>query len=228
MSYLALSPSKWQRLQELTVTTFLGNIPRLFLGPQLRSRVYPAIFKSLKRPVYIQEGVELLGSQSISVESKASLFKGVRIDARGIGNSVIIGQDASLQRGVDIRALDRTEVVIGQSTFIGPYVCLTGPGHIEIGDRCSIAAHCGIFANNHKFSDPTRSPNAQGHTRQGIVIEKECWIGHSVSILDGIRVGEGSVIGAGSVVTRDIPSKSVAVGSPAKVIKNRERLNLCT
>lgn len=57
---------------------------------------------------------------------------------------------------------------------------------------------------------------------KGIVIEDDCWLGTGVKILDGVTIGKGSVIGAGAVVTKNIPSYSVAVGVPAKVISKRD------
>ena len=56
----------------------------------------------------------------------------------------------------------------------------------------------------------------------GIIIEDDCWLGSHVTVTKGVRIGKGSVIGANSVVTKDIPPYSVAVGTPAKVIKKRE------
>ncbi len=216
------SSSKFRRLWEVLTTTLTGSIPDLFGGARVRSLVYSTILKKLGASTYIQSGVELLGGWAITLESSVSLFNGVRIDARGPDNEVYIGSDTSLQRGVEIRALKRSRVHLGQRVFIGSCTYLAGPGNIEIGDNCSIAAHCGIFANQHKFDDPTLGPNDQGLTWQGIVIEKNCWIGHGVSILDGVTIGEGSVIGAGAVVTQTIPSYSIAVGVPAKVIKRRD------
>lgn len=61
----------------------------------------------------------------------------------------------------------------------------------------------------------------QGVTREGIIIEDDCWLGSGVKVLDGVTIGKGCVIGANSVVTKDIPPYSVAVGAPARVIKKR-------
>ncbi|NJM73600.1 MAG: acyltransferase [Scytonema sp. RU_4_4] len=112
-------------------------------------------------------------------------------------------------------------ITIDEDTYIGPYVCIAGPGDIKIGKACLIAPHSGIFANNHIFADPTRRIGDQGVTRKGIVIKDDCWLGHNVTVLDGVTIGKGSIIGAGSVVSKDIPPYSIAVGAPARVIKSR-------
>ena len=114
-----------------------------------------------------------------------------------------------------------THIIIDENAYIAPYVTISGTGNIKIGKNCLIAPHCGIFANNHIFADPTIPIEEQGITRQGIVIEDECWLGHNVTVLDGVIIGKGSIIGAASVVNKNIPPFSITVGTPARIIKNR-------
>ena len=65
--------------------------------------------------------------------------------------------------------------------------------------------------------------NTQGEGIQGTInIENDVWIGAGCTVLTGVTIGEGSIIGSGSIVTKDIPKYSIAIGSPAKVIKNRK------
>jgi acetyltransferase-like isoleucine patch superfamily enzyme len=213
--------SKIQRLKEVLLIDLLGEIPKIAFGPSLRKLLYRFIFARIDNSVYIQNGVEFIGTSKIELGSDVHIFKGVRIDARGEDNKITLEKGVALEKDVTIGALDNTCVEIGEGTFIGPGVCIAGPGDITIGKRCLIAAHSGIFANNHNFADPTKCIADQGITRQGIVIEDDCWLGHNVTVLDGVTIGEGSVIGAGAVVNQDIPPFSIAVGVPAKVIKKR-------
>jgi len=214
--------SKSQRLQELLITTLLGDIPTIALGPKLRNIIYSMIFARMGRPVYIQNGVEFLGTSGIDISDGVYIFQGVRVDARGHqNNKIYLGNGVALERYVDIGCLDNTCVSIDDETFIGPDVCIAGPGNIKIGKQCMIAAHSGIYANSHKFTDPAQPIKHQGVTRQGIVIEDDCWLGHGVTVLDGVTIGKGSVIGACSVVNKNIPPYSVAVGVPVRVIKSR-------
>ncbi|MEH1801259.1 acyltransferase [Nostoc sp.] len=214
--------SKLQRVQELLVSTVLGDIPTLLLGPKLRNFGYRSIFAQIGSPVYIQNGVEFNGTSCIEIGSGVYIFKGVRMDARGHKNNRIhLGDRVAIERNVDIGSLEDTSIYIDEDTFIAPNVSIEGPGDIRIGKHCLIAAHSGIYANNHNFTDPMEPIKYQGVTRQGIVIEDDCWLGHGVTVLDGVTIGKGSVIGAGAVVNRDIPPFSVAVGIPARVIKNR-------
>jgi acetyltransferase-like isoleucine patch superfamily enzyme len=62
----------------------------------------------------------------------------------------------------------------------------------------------------------------QGETRQGIVIENDCWIGAGAIILDGVRIESGAIVAAGSVVTKDVPAFAIVAGSPARIIKQRK------
>ncbi|MBC1237775.1 transferase [Nostoc linckia z18] len=214
--------SKLQRAQELLVTTIFGDLPTLLFGSKLRNLVYRSIFAKIGSPVYIQNGVELNSAYCIEIGNGVYIFKGVRLDASGHKNNrIYLANRVAIERYVDIGCLENTYIHIDEDTFIGPNVCIEGPGDIKIGKHCMIAAHSGIYANNHNFADPMRPIKSQGVTRKGIVIEDDCWLGHKVTVLDGVTIGQGSVIGAGAVVNKDIPPFSVAVGIPARVIKNR-------
>ena len=224
--------SEWKRLKETILLNLLRGIPTQFVGSKLRTLLYRDIFAGIGKSVYIQYDVEFMNPSCIQIGSGVRIARGVNLDANGHKNNIIsLADGVGLDYGVDIKALNDTSICIDKGTFIGPYVCIAGPGNIKIGRDCLIAAHSGIFANNHIYSDPIEPIGSQGLNRQGIVIEDDCWLGSGVKVLDGVTIGKGSVIGAGSVVTKDIPPYSVAVGVPAKVIKSRranEELTLQT
>jgi acetyltransferase-like isoleucine patch superfamily enzyme len=214
--------SKRKKIQETVLTNLLKGIPTNFVGSKLRTSLYRNIFGKIGNSVYIQHGVEFINTPCIEIGNNVQILRGVNLDASGDkNNKIYLADKVGLNYGVDINALRNTCIYIDESTFIGPYVCIAGPGNIKIGKNCLIAAHTGIFANNHIFSDPTQLIGLQGITREGIVIEDDCWLGSGVKVLDGVTIGKGSVIGAGSVVTKNIPPFSVAVGVPARVIKSR-------
>lgn len=217
---------KWMRLKEMLVTTIFGWLPTVTSGVILRNQVYRTIFKRIGKAVYIQDGVELIGAHNIEIGDDVYIYRGVRINAPAKNCKVLIGDRVALERGVDIGGGENCQIEIGERTFVGPYTCIGGPGHVKIGKHCLIAAQTGIIANNHVFSDPVQKIRDQGTTREGITIEDDCWLGYGVKVLDGVTIGQGSVIGAGAVVTKDIPPYSVAVGIPARVISNRKQLKL--
>ena len=209
-------------LKERLVTTIFGGIPNILFGKKIRNFVYRSLLSRIGNSVNIQHFVELIGTPSIEIGNQVSLLKGVQINALGHPNNKIYIKDrARLERGVDIRSLYDTHIIIDENAYIGPYVVIAGTGNIKIGKNCLIAPHCGIFANNHIFSDPTRPIEEQGITSKGIVIEDDCWLGHNVTVIDGVKIGKGSIIGAGSVVNKNIPPFSIAVGTPVRIIRNR-------
>lgn len=110
---------------------------------------------------------------------------------------------------------------VGNNCSVNNLAVVYGAGGVTVGDDCRIANGAVIIAFNHKFADPDRPIRAQGVKALGIRIESDVWIGARALVLDGVTIGEGSVIGAGAVVTRDIPKRSVAVGNPARVVSVR-------
>jgi acetyltransferase-like isoleucine patch superfamily enzyme len=110
---------------------------------------------------------------------------------------------------------------LGNNVSIHPFCYIDAQGHVEIGDDVSIAHNVSILSFEHDFSDCTIPIKDGPCIPQLVIIEDQVWIGAGVRVLGGIKIGRGSVLGAGAVVTRDIPPMSVAIGVPARVIKSR-------
>lgn len=90
-------------------------------------------------------------------------------------------------------------------------------GLVTIGDRVLFGPYVSIFAATHETEIQSRRDSVE--FARPVTIGNDCWIGGQTTILPGVTIGNGCTIGAGSVVTKDIPPFSVAVGSPARVIK---------
>lgn len=235
--------SSWSRWQTETVTALLGWIP-LMPGWGIRYLLYPTIFKKMGRSVKIYPDVRLKDARRIEVGFGVVFHRGVEINidrgnylrigdrvnlARDVGisctgknNKIELANLVSLDRSVDLRAFEGGQLSIGDRTYIGPHTCIWGYGKISIGKDCLIASHSSLYAHNYNFQDPSQKIREQGFNYKGIVIEDDCWLGSGVNVVDGVTIGRGSVIGAGAVVTKDIPSYSIAVGVPAKVIDSRK------
>lgn len=112
-------------------------------------------------------------------------------------------------------------IKVGQNCSVNPYSILYGHGGLEIGDSVRIAAHTIIIPANHIYHDPEVLIRKQGLTREGILIEDDVWIGANCTILDGIEIGEGAVVAAGSVVTESVPRYAIVAGIPAEQIGDR-------
>jgi acetyltransferase-like isoleucine patch superfamily enzyme len=113
------------------------------------------------------------------------------------------------------------EINIGTNVFLGPYCVLYGHGNITIGNDCLIAMGCKIIATNHAIPAPDALIRLQPDVPKPIVIGNDVWLGADVKVLAGVTIGNCCIVGAGSVVISDLPPYSIAVGSPAKVIKQR-------
>ncbi len=112
-------------------------------------------------------------------------------------------------------------IAIGSDCSLNNYVVMYGAGGITVQDGCRIAAGVVIVAFNHGFEDVTRPIRSQPITARGVVVESDVWIGARSILLDGVTIGRGSVVGAGSVVTRDVPEYTVVAGNPARVLRHR-------
>lgn len=117
-------------------------------------------------------------------------------------------------------------IEIGENCSINTFCHISGNGGLKIGNNVRIASNTVIIPANHIFDDPSIPITYQGESQKGIVIEDDVWIGAGVRILDGVTIGSGCVVGAGSVVNKSLPPMSIAVGVPAKVIRERPLANL--
>ena len=131
-----------------------------------------------------------------SVGKNVNLYEGVRVH---YPQNLFIGDNVAMNNGVWINAVGG--VHIGDNTIIGPKVV--------------------IHSANHRFERLDIPIQKQGHAKKAVVIEEDVWIAALCVILPGVRIGRGSVIGAGAVVTHDIPPYSIATGAPATVKKSR-------
>ncbi len=158
--------------------------------------------------------------KKISIGANTSIAVFARLTTNP-GTSITIGERCIVGHGSLLIALNG-KMEIGNDVSINPYCVIYSIGNLKIGDNCRIATGTIIVPANHIYTDPDQPIRCQGTSKLGITIEEDVWIGASVKILDGVTIGKGSVIGAGSVVTKSIPPYSVAVGSPARVVKSRK------
>lgn len=131
---------------------------------------------------------------------------------------VSLGDNVRFYRGVHVETNGK-EIVIGSDTHFAPYGILYAP--LEIGRQCAVAAHV-VFASIGQGYDDVQIPFVeQVATSRKIIVEDNVWIGANAVITQGVRIGTGSIIGAGAVVTRDVEPYSVMGGVPARLIRKR-------
>ena len=137
------------------------------------------------------------------------------------------GDNVTISRGVMIRPSSYyggdlgKGLVMGDHSSIGPYGYVGCSGKITIGSNVMLGPKCSLFAENHVFENTDATIKEQGVKQKGITIEDDCWIGSNTIILDGVTIGKGSVIAAGSVVSKDVPAYSVLIQKKPTEIRER-------
>jgi acetyltransferase-like isoleucine patch superfamily enzyme len=134
---------------------------------------------------------------------------------------ITIKEKAEIQEYVIIRTY-RNPVIIGKYTQINPFTVIYGGSGVYIGDNVMIAPHCMFASGNHNLNQKEKPMRFATDISKGpIHIGDDVWIGANCTITDGVKIGNGSVIGANSVVTSDVPEYSIYAGTPAKFIRKR-------
>ena len=134
-----------------------------------------------------------------------------------------VGAHALFEPHVWVTAPGKARVRIGAGTFLNVAVMVAAHELVEIGDHCMFANGCFVTDASHRFDDPDRPVPWQGFTSKGPTrVGHNVWCGANVVITSGVTVGERCVIGANSVVTGELPPRSIAAGAPARVIREVE------
>lgn len=160
----------------------------------------------------------------IQAEKGLILNDNVRIDAlcdKGVkfGRNVTLGSGATIECTGVIRSLGES-LSIGDYAAIGANSFISVRGPVTIGRDTIMGPYVSIHPENHVFAKKDVPIRLQGETRKGIAIGENCWIGAKVTILDGVHIGNGAVIAAGAVVTRDVPEHGVYGGVPARSLQH--------
>lgn len=139
---------------------------------------------------------------------------------------IILGDNVTLDRYTMLRISGTLRklgngIRIGNNTGVGAYSYIGAGGGVVIGNFVNIGQRVNFHAENHEFQNAHLLIAEQGVTANGISVEDDCWIGSGSIILDGVTIGKGAVVAAGSVVTHDVPQYAIVAGIPAKVINFR-------
>jgi len=169
------------------------------IGKRLRYIAYKPLFKKVNGRFNIDTGVTILGFENIQLGKNITFMKNSYIYAHDNGE-LIVGDNFTLN----------TNSQLGASF-----------GKIVIGKNCAIASNCVLRASNHNFDNPNIPFREQGHSYGEIIIEDDIWIASNCVITPNTKIGKGSIIGAGSVVTKDVKPYSIMGGVPAKIIRQR-------
>ncbi|MDN5098607.1 acyltransferase [Aliarcobacter butzleri] len=176
----------------------LSSIPTE-IGVRLRYFAYRSFFKKTNGIFRIDSGVTIFGFDNIELGKNVNFAKNSYVYANDNG-VLIIGDNFTMNNNSQLGAAS---------------------GKIVIGNDCSIAPNCVLRASNHAFTNIEIPIREQGHTYGEIVVEDDVWVASNCVVTANTRIGKGSIIGAGSVVTKNVEPYSIMGGVPAKLIKKR-------
>jgi acetyltransferase-like isoleucine patch superfamily enzyme len=204
------------------LTFWLKNLPGM-LGFFLRQKLYRFLFNKQGKGVAIATGVSLRQPRKISVGDGCVIDELASFSVRGssnarieLGNNVFIGRDTILSARDGLIQIHNCST-IGSHCRIG-----NAKGELQIGKYVLVGAYCYVGAGNHPTDRKDIPMALQGSKSHGkVFIGDDVWIGAHTIVTDGVKIGEGSIIGAGSFVNKNIPAYSIAFGFPAKVYKAR-------
>ena len=188
-----------------------------------RTSVWMKGYLRLKYDCYISRKAELFCPETIKLSSGVYIERYCLINYRNTSDldiTVRIGKNTSILAYAILNPQD-SKIEIGDNCSINPFCRLCGGGGLTIGNDVRVGTGCIFLPMNHIFENPNVPIRLQGENRKGILIGNDVWFGAYVKVLDGVTIGDGCVIGAGSVVNKNIPPYSVAAGVPVRIIKKR-------
>ena len=209
----------WMRFAGLSPAGRMAAYLAGWFAPPYKGRSYLA---HLTKNSYISPDAKIFHKEQ-QLDQNVFIGERVVIYQAKSGGAVKIGKRTHLHPEIIIETGEKGCLIIGNDTHIQPRCQFSAyKGSIEIGSNVQIAPFCAFYPYNHRFESKKAIRDQSLSTKGGIVIEDDAWIGVGVIVLDGVRIGKGSVIGAGSVVRDNIPDESIAVGVPACVVKMRK------
>jgi acetyltransferase-like isoleucine patch superfamily enzyme len=191
------------------------------VGARLRAEWYPSLFGGWGEGIEMRPGVTFIHPERIALGSRVRIEERVHLDATRGGGMVFADGVRLCFGSYLITHTDVGYIRIGEGSYIGAYSQVWGHAGVEIGSHVLAAPGLLIVPYQHTFTDVNTPIYLQGGSQQRVVIEDDVYLGMGMRVLSGVTIGRGSVVGAGAVVTRDVPPLSIAVGVPARVIRTR-------
>ncbi|HDY85187.1 hypothetical protein LCGC14_0881120 [marine sediment metagenome] len=170
----------------------------------IRTRIFYRPARLIRFPIFIR------GKKFIKFGVGFTTGVGVRLDALGSENKTQIefGDGVQLNDYVHIGAIEK--VVIGNNVLIASRVFISDHNH-------------GLYNGDNEHSSPDELPAVRPLFANPVIIEDRVWIGENACILPGVKIGSGAIIGAGSIVTKDVLAETIVAGNPARKIKQFDR-----
>jgi len=206
-------PYLWQGF----VLTLLSGLPTVG-GTVLRGALYRTVFERMGSGSFIEKDVRWQVPRRIRLGRRVMIGEGCFLDAHSLTGRITLGDDVWLSRGCYVIAYRNAEVSICDRAYVGHRCLFYGHGGIRVGRDVLLANDVQLICGNHTFTRRDLPIRAQPTEERPIVIEDDVWLGASTIVLGGVTIGQGSVVGAGAVVTHSLPPYSIARGVPAQVV----------
>ncbi|HEX5145632.1 MAG TPA: acyltransferase [Conexibacter sp.] len=156
----------------------------------------------------------------LQTDGIAFVCPGVQFEI-GKGARVVLGRWSWLGHGCKVRAHEG-EVSIGAKSVLGQECTISAYQHVSIGRECIVADRVMLIDFDHGVVEVDRPIRLQGIYKRDVHVGHNVWIGYGACVLRGVTVGDNTVVGTSSVVTKDLPANAVAAGAPARVLRMRE------
>jgi acetyltransferase-like isoleucine patch superfamily enzyme len=219
-----MGADSWLDYAKFAIVTTLTQRRRGATGIALRRFLLPLILGQADH-VVVLEDVVIRGASHIRLGKAVAVEHHVVLDAKSTHPIAIrIDADAVLRAGTFIDTSYGGYVQIGERTAVGPYCQFWGGGGIVIGKDVLFSKNVSIVSTDHGMLMADQSIKRQSSVGRLTTVEDGCFLGVNVVVLPGVTIGAGTVVGANSVVTRDLPPRVIAAGSPARILREREAL----
>ena len=214
-------PGWWALLRYELIILLASRMPGA-LGLFLRSKLYPQLLGACGRNVFFGADITLRHPHKIRIGNDVVIDDGCVLDAKGSSNTgITIGNGVFLGRQTSINTKDG-DIVLEDGVNISAFCMVFSASEVRCGRNTLIAAYTYLVGGGHDMTNTDTAIIDQERPSAGITIGYNGWIGTGVSILDGVTVGHDVVIGANSVVTKDVDDFAVAAGSPAVIRRVRQ------
>lgn len=218
-------PGVWKFLRYELVTVLCGGLPGAF-GLWARKTFYRALLGRVGRGVVFGRNVTLRHPHKIFLGDHCFIDDNVVLDAKGAANKGLeLGDNVYVGRNT-ILSCKEGDIAVGDQCNISANCSLLSETEIRLGKYCFLAGNCYLVAGGNHGIDDLETPIMfqPSLPRGGIRIADDVWLGAAVTVLDGVTIERGCVVGAGAVVAASLPAYSLAVGS--RVLKIRDRREL--
>jgi acetyltransferase-like isoleucine patch superfamily enzyme len=215
--------SAWFLIKYEMITLLISWLPGA-LGLVLRSKLYPLLLGRVGRNVTFGTNVVLRHPKKIRIGDNVVIDDNVVLDAKGqdntgiaIGNCVFVGRNTIL-------SCKNGDIILDDNANIGFNCEIFSASRVKVGKNILMAAYVYLVGGTHHFNRTDIPILYQTRSSQGIEVGDNTWLGAHAVVFDGVRIGKECIIGAGAVVNKDIPDWKIAMGTPAKVFKDRREI----